>query len=366
MAPPLVRVYQAVDETGESYARMRAAGIVVTLPEESWAEAANRRGPSEELIFDPATVAGVGVANRLKRITRRSLASAPGLRLIAKYTVGYDNVDIEAATELGVAVVHSPTESNWGGVAEGAMAFLLALLKKVRERDRRVKEGGWRAPSLRGTYLGARMIDGYEGICVGIVGLGRIGARLADLLAPWRVRLIACDPHVDEARFVHHGARSVDLETLLAEADAVSIHCNLTPETAGLIDAAALARMKPGAVLINTARGGIVDADALFDALDRGGLAGAALDVLPEEPPDPQSPLLGLGDKVILSPHMVSNNHGTGLRMAVPWVERAVFAALRGEAPRHVVNPDALPLWRDRFGGQDLLQPPSKGNDDDL
>ncbi len=355
MAKPLVRVYQAVDETGESYARMRAAGIELKMPDESWAEAANRRGASEELVFDPATVAGIGVASRAKLITARTLDSAPSLRMIAKYTVGYDNVDIDAATARGICVVHSPTESNWGGVAEGAMAFMLALLKKVRERDRVVKQGGWRDPSLRGAYLGARQIDGYEGIAVGIIGLGRIGSRLADLLAPWRVRLMACDPHVEDARFVHHNVRRVDLDTLLAEADVVTVHCNLTRETEDLIGARELALMKPGAVLINAARGRIVDIDALFEALDRDRIAGAALDVLPEEPPDPQTPLLGLGEKVILSPHMVSNNRGTGLQIAVPWVERAVFAALRGEVPKYVVNPDAAPRWRERFGGSSLL-----------
>ena len=355
VAKPLVRVYQAVDATGASYDRMRAAGIALEMPGETWDQAANQRGDSEELVFDRATVAGIGVANRAKLITARSLDSAPNLRMIAKYTIGYDNVDVDAATARAVCVVHSPTESNWGGVAEGTMAFMLALLKKVRERDRQVKAGGWRDPALRGTYLGARQIDGYAGITVGIIGLGRIGARLADLLAPWRVGLIACDPYIDEARLVHHNVRRVDLDTLLAVSDVVTVHCNLTRETGNLIGARELGLMKPGAVLINTARGRIVDADALFDALRRDRIAGAALDVLPEEPPDPQSPLLGLGEKVILSPHMVSNNHGTGLHVAVPWVERAVFAALRGEVPDHVVNPAVLPRWRERFGGNSLL-----------
>ena len=354
MAKPKVHVYQPVDETGESYRRMREAGIEVKVPQESYLEAANRR-ETIELIFDPDTVIGVGVSNRSKRITRTSLTSAPDLRMIAKYTVGFDNVDVDAATELGILVVHSPTESNWGGVAEGTMAFLLAMLKKVREKDRHVKAGGWRDPSLMGTYLGARQIDDYPGITVGIIGLGRIGSRLADLLAPWRVRLIAYDPYVDESKFVHHNARPVDLETLLKASDVVTIHCNLTRETTRLIGEAQLALMKPNAILINAARGPIVDIDALFVALDRDRIAGAAIDVLPEEPPDPQTPLLGLGDKVLLSPHMVSNNKGTGLQKAIPWVEAAVFAALRGDVPRHVANPDVVPQWQARFGGKSLL-----------
>ena len=352
---PKIHIYAAVDAAGDSYERMRAAGFEVALPGEPWSQASNRSGESTELVFDPATVAAAGVANRLNLLTRRTLESAPGLRLIAKYSVGYDNVDEAAATDLGILVVNSPTESNWGGVAEGAVAFILALLKKVRERDRGVKQGGWRDPSLMGTYLGARHIDDYPGIAVGIVGLGRIGSRVADLLAPWRVRMMAADPYADEARFASRDVRRAELDTLLAECDVVSVHCNLTPETRGLIGARELALMKPGAVLINTARGPIVDIDALFDALSEDRLAGAALDVLPEEPPKPQTPLLGLGDKVLLSPHMVSNNVGTGLQMAVPWVERAIFAALRGAVPENVVNPDAIPLWRRRFAGDSLI-----------
>ena len=129
--------------------------------------------------------------------------------------MGYDNVDVDAATERGILVVHSPTEGNWGGVAEGTMAYMLSLLKKVREKDRHVKNGGWRDPALFGTYVGARMIDGYEGLTIGIVGLGRIGSRLADLLAPWRVKLIAYDPYAEDSKFVHHNVRPVGLETLL-------------------------------------------------------------------------------------------------------------------------------------------------------
>ena len=352
---PRIHIYAAVDTTGGSYERLRAAGLEVQIPDEPWSQTANRSGATAELVFAPSTVAAAGVANRLNALTRRTLESAPDLRLIAKYSVGYDNVDEAAATELGILVVNSPTESNWGGVAEGAVTFVLALLKKVRERDRSVKEGRWRDPSLMGTYLGARQIDDYPGIAVGIVGLGRIGSRVADLLAPWRVRLLGHDPYAEDARFATHNVRRTPLDTLLTEADVVTIHCNLTPETEGLIGARELALMKPGAVLVNTARGAIVDIDALFDALQSDRLAAAALDVLPQEPPDPQTPLLGLGDKVLLSPHMVSNNLGTGLQMAVPWVEKAIFAAVRGEIPENVVNPDAIPLWRRRFAGNSLI-----------
>ena len=298
---------------------------------------------------------GVGVANRTIQITRKSLESAPQLRMIAKYTNGYDNVHVDAASELGIIVVHSPTESNWGGVAEGTMAYILCLLKKVREKDRAVKSGNWRDPSLFGTYVGSRISDGYEGITIGIIGLGRIGSRLADLLAPLRVTLLANDPYVEDAKFVHHNVKRMDLETLLKQSDVVTLHCDLNEETINLISTEALEKMKPTAILVNAARGPCVDLNALVDALLQEKIAGAALDALTEEPPDPQSALLGLEDKVLLSPHMITANHGGGLIPAIPWVEAAVYSALRGEVPNHVVNVDVLPKWREIFGGKSLL-----------
>lgn len=354
MAKPKVDIYMPADESRKSYDRMAAAGAEIKIPTENWMIQANQP-EIKEIVFDPDTVVGVGVANRLRQVTRKSLEGAPELRMICKYSIGYDNVDVDAATEIGVLVVHSPTESNWGGVAEGTMANMLAILKNVRMKDRHVKDGGWRDEKLMGTYLGSRQIDDYAGITVGIIGLGRIGSRLADLLAPWRLNVIAFDPYVADSVYVHHNVKSVDMETLLRTSDVVTLHCNLTKETRGLISVDQLALMKPSAVLLNAARGPIVDIDALFDALDQDRIAGAALDVLPDEPPDPQSPILGLGDKVLLSPHMITHNKGTGLRIAVPWVEKAVMDALRGEIPRYVVNEDALPKWRARFEGKNLL-----------
>ena len=198
MEKPIVKIYHAVDETGDSYMRMEKAGIKVDWQRGVW-DSNEKDRHEEEIIFDADTVVGVGGANRTIQITRKSLESAPQLRMIAKYTNGYDNVDVDAASELGIIVVHSPTESNWGGVAEGTMAYILCLLKKVREKDRAVKSGSWRDQSLFGTYVGSRISDGYEGITIGIIGLGRIGSRLADLLAPWRVTLLAHDPYVEDA-----------------------------------------------------------------------------------------------------------------------------------------------------------------------
>ena len=231
---------------------------------------------------------------------------------------------------------------------------MLAVLKRVRERDRHVKAGGWREPPIYGTYVGRRA-DGYAGITIGIVGLGRAGARVADLLRPWGARVLAADPYVEPAKFARHGVERAELETLLRESDVVTLHCNLTAETRGLLDRRRLALLKPTAVLVNTARGAVVDLDALCDALEAGALAAAALDVLPEEPVPRDARILRLGDRVLLSPHMVAANQGGTLGAAIPWATEAVLAALRGELPERIYNAEASAKWQARFGGQSLL-----------
>jgi len=287
-------------------------------------------------------------------IDRAFLSISPNLRIVAKYTIGVDDVDLDAATELGVLVTHCPTEANWGGVAEGAVAMILTLLKRVRERDAQVKGGGWREPPIHGTYLGRRG-DGYPGITLGIVGLGRAGSRLAELMKPWRMRVIAADPYLESGKFARVGAERTDLDTLLREADVVTLHCNLTPETRGLIDRRRLALMKPTAVLVNTARGLVVDVEALCDALEARALAAAALDVLPEEPPPRGARILSMGDRVLLAPHMIAGNQGGTLGAAIPWAADAALAALRGELPDCVYNIEAIAKWQSRFGGTSLL-----------
>jgi phosphoglycerate dehydrogenase-like enzyme len=349
---PKVLVYRPVDESGESHRRLEAAGCdLVVAPANATAEQLAALSSGVDVLLG-ATFRGL--------MDREFLSVSPRLRLVAKYTIGVDDVDLEVATGLGILVTHSPTEANWGGVAEGALAMMLALLKRVRERDRHVKAGGWREPPIYGTYLGRRA-DGYGGITIGIVGLGRAGARVADLLRPWNARVLATDPYVEPERFVRHGVERRDLESLLVEADVVTLHCNLTAETRGLVDRRRLALMKPTAVLVNTARGSVVDLAALCDALDGGALAGAALDVLPEEPPARDSRILSFGDRVLLSPHSIAANQGGTLGAAVPWATDAVLAALRGEIPERIYNTEAIPAWRKRFEGRTLLPAPPGG-----
>jgi D-3-phosphoglycerate dehydrogenase len=346
LSRPKVLIYRPVDEGGASHRALEVAGCDLVV-----APASAERVALAPLARDVDALLGATFRGHMDR---DFLTLSPRLRLVAKYTIGVDDVDIDAASSLGILVTHCPTEANWGGVAEGAVALMLAVLKRVRERDRHVKAGGWRDPPIYGTYVGKRA-DGYAGITIGIVGLGRAGGRVADLLKPWGARVLAADPYVEAAKFVSHGAERVDLDTLLREADVVTLHCNLTTETRGLIDRRRLALLKPTAVLVNTSRGAVVDLDALCDALDERALAAAALDVLPEEPVPRDARILELGDRVLLSPHMIAANQGGTLGAAIPWATEAVLAALRGDLPERVYNTEAIPQWRARFGGKRLL-----------
>jgi phosphoglycerate dehydrogenase-like enzyme len=276
------------------------------------------------------------------------------LRIVAKYTIGVDDVDLEAATELGILVTHCPTEANWGGVAETTVAMMLCLLKKLRERDQQVKEAEWRDERLLSTYLGARQ-DGYSAITVVFFGRGRVGGRFADLLRPWKMRILAHDPYIPPEKFAQHGAEPVDLATLLQKSDVVSLHVVLTKETYHMIGKEQLALMKPTAILINTARGPAADEAALVEALRNDSIRAAALDVFEEEPLPSESPLRLLGDKVLLSPHMASSTVGGGLTEGIRWATEAALKALKGQVPDNVYNKEVIPKWLNRFGGKGAI-----------
>lgn len=345
---PQVDVYYEVEGAAlDRYSDLKGAGVRL---QRALASA------DGEVRLGETCSAAIGACVGPYRITRQTLSAAPGLRLIANYTIGCNNIDIEAATELGVLVVNNPAESNWGGVAETTLAYMLSLLKRVRERDASVRAGTWNKPDdLLGRYVGARRSDGYQGLVIGIVGFGRTGRRLAELLAPWGVRVIAHDPLVDLGEFVARQVQPVAIDELLAVADVVTLHCELTESTRGLLGAREFSLMKPEAILINSARAPIVDQAALFEALASGGIAGAALDVFEQEPLLSGHPLLALSDRVLLSPHMFGMSQGVSLGASRRIVEMRVVSALRGMVPDDVVNPKALPLWDARFGRRSLL-----------
>jgi len=353
MSAARVFVFAPVADAGDAHRTLQDHGCELILGKASWDTPQGNSEP-EMVVMARGCDALMGTSIRNAPIGRTIMESSPGLRIVAKYTIGTDDVDVEAATELGILVAHSPTESNWGGVAEGTVAAMLAMLKKLRERDRFLKDGGgWRDQSLQGTYLGSRA-DGYAGITLGLIGLGRVGSRVATLLRPWNMRILATDPYVAESKFAEHGVTRVDLPTLLRESDVVSLHVVLTRETRHLIDGATLGLMKPTAVLINTSRGPCVQEGALVEALLRNQIGGAALDVFEEEPLARDSQLRNLGDRVLLSPHMVSSNVGSGLGPGIRWATESVLRALRGEVPDNVYNPEVIPRWERRFGGRSV------------
>ncbi len=354
MSKPKVLIFAPRDEPAEVLAPLEKAGLEIARGNRDWQWVKKDHEP-EFIAAARDSVAMMGTMVRLAPVSRAVMESSQRLRIVAKYTVGVDDVDIEAATELGILVCHAPTEANCFGVAETTMTFLLAMLKKVVERDNAVRAGRWREQALQTTFLGRHVSGDYPGITIGLVGLGRIATRVCQLLAPWRVRVIGYDPHAEPSRFPLAGAQRVDYETLLRESDVVSFHVVLTKETRYMMGAREFSLMKPSAFVINTARGKVIDEPALADAIANGRLAGAALDVFDSEPLPMDSPLRQLGDKVLLSPHSASYNNDGELRPGMEWAVRSVLTALRGGVPDNVYNKEVIPRWRERFGGASAI-----------
>ena len=262
--------------------------------------------------------------------TERVFAAAPALRVVARLGVGYDKVDVDAATRHGV-IVAMAFGTNHESVADYAFALMIGLASRLLPHHRSVAAGDWAG----GFHAG------LAGRTVGIVGLGRIGQAVAARCRGFGTRILGTDPVVDTGEAAARGITLVPLDQLLAEADFVSLHAPRTPATQHMIDAAALARMKPTAFLVNTARGGLIDEAALHAALTQGRIAGAGLDVFETEPPV-GSPLLGL-DNVILAPHAAGLDEGAEAAMAARCIDH-ILAVHRGDAPRRedVLNPALL------------------------
>jgi phosphoglycerate dehydrogenase-like enzyme len=355
MAKPKVFVFAPIRESDEWQQTFEDAGCELVLGNADWH---NPQGDNEQEMMEMAkgAVAMMGTSIRSSPITTKIMdAAGPDLRIIAKCTIGVDDVDVAGATGKNVMVTHAPTESNWGGVAEGTIAMILTILKKARERDRTMKEGTWRLPELQGLYLGSREQDDYPGMTVGIVGMGRIGSRVAKLLKPWGCPMIGCDPYVADSHFEELGVERVDYDTLLSRAEIITFHVTLTPETRQMFNAESIAKTQPGTILINDSRGQVVNGDALCDALESDHIAAAALDVFEDEPVEPDARILKMGDKVLLSPHMVSSNLRGGLHPGLIWATKCVLAALHGDVPDAVFNKDVLPTWEQRYKSKNIL-----------
>ena len=267
------------------------------------------------------------------RITGQVIEAAPELRVIGRTGVGVDSIDVAAASARGIPVVNTPG-ANARSVAEGALTFTLVLLKEVFHWDRQVRAGNW----------GARyelITRDLEDTVLGIVGFGNIGRTLASLALPLGLKVVASDPFVSAEDARAAGVTLLPLEQLLAQADVVSLHATLTPETEGLIDATTLALMKPDAVLINLGRGGLIDGlDILHRALESGRLRAVALDTFEPEPPDLGHPIFR-HERCICSPHVLGLTPGAMQRIYVSMAQD-MAAVLAGRRPRYCVNPETV------------------------
>ncbi|MGF7238031.1 MAG: phosphoglycerate dehydrogenase, partial [Frankia sp.] len=263
------------------------------------------------------------------RIDAEALAAAGRLKVVARAGVGLDNVDVPAATTRGVMVVNAP-QSNIVSAAELAIALLLSVARRVPAADASLKSGEWKRSRFTGVEL--------AGKTAGVVGLGRIGVLVAQRLAAFGMTIVAYDPYIAPARAAQMGVRLVELDELLAVSDAITIHLPRTPETIGLIGKDELAKVKPGVIIVNAARGGLVDEAALADAVHEGRVGGAGVDVFETEPTT-SSPLFELAG-VVVTPHLGASTAEAQEKAGLA-VARSVRLALSGGFVPDAVNVQA-------------------------
>jgi glyoxylate reductase len=290
--------------------------------------------PPKEIIIDKIKDCEGILTLLTDKIDAEIMDRAPKLRIISNYAVGYDNIDVKSATQRGIMVTNTPgvlTETT----ADLAFALILATARRIVEADKFTRSGKWKSwgPML---FLGR---DVY-GATLGIIGLGRIGQAVARRAKGFNMKVIYYSRKRKEDVERELGVEYRELRSLLREADIVSIHTPLTEETYHLIGEKELSLMKPTAILINTARGAVVDQKALYKALKERRIFGAGLDVYEKEPIDADDPLLEL-DNVVLLPHIGSASVETRGRMARMAAEN-LLAGLRGEKPPNLVNPEVL------------------------
>ncbi len=283
---------------------------------------------ADELVDALVDVDGV-IVRSATRITRDALVRANRLRVIGRAGVGVDNIDVPAATERGIAVLNAPS-GNTISAAELTFALILAMARRISAADRSMKAGGWDRKRFNGSEL--------YGKTLGLVGAGRIGSEVARRARAFGMRVVAYDPYLTEDRARELDVQRVTIDTLLERADVVTVHVPLTDATRGLIGAAQLARLKPGATIVNTARGGIVEEAALIAALQEGRLAAAALDVFSKEPLPADHPLRSL-DNVVLTPHLGASTAEAQENVALEIAEAIRDALLHGDLSRAVNAP---------------------------
>lgn len=288
------------------------------------------KAPTAEAIVEVAKDADAVLITYAK-LTAEIIEQMTKCRIISRFGIGVDNVDIATATRKGIVVTKVP-DYCIDEVSDHAMALLLALVRKIPLANARVQAGEWQMPSVV-------PIHRLRGTVLGLVGFGRIPQLLAPKAQAFGLRVIAFDPYVPEEVMSRAGVKRVEFAELVKTSDYISIHAPLMPETNHLFNAAVFSQMKPTAYLVNTARGPVVDEAALAAALDKRQLAGAALDVVEKEPPS-NSPLLGR-DNLILTPHTGFYSEESLADLQTKAAEEVV-RVLSGQAPRNPVNPEVL------------------------
>jgi D-3-phosphoglycerate dehydrogenase / 2-oxoglutarate reductase len=322
MSRPKVVVAEAIAEAGIELLR-ESCDVDVAIGVDA-AELRRRVADAAGLIVRSATT-----------VDRALIEAAPHLAVVGRAGIGVDNIDVDAATEHGVLVVNAPN-ANTIAAAEHTMALLLAQARRIPQADATLRSGTWDRKSFEGIELHDKIL--------GILGLGKIGTLVAQRASAFGMRIIGYDPYVAAERAKRLGVDMVDLDTLLGSADFITIHLPRTRETEGILDEAAIAKMRDGVRIVNVARGGIVDEEALAAAVRSGKVAGAAVDVFAEEPTT-TSPLIGLSE-VVVTPHLGASTREAQDKAGVS-VAESVAQALRGELVLSAVNLDLGPAVSD-------------------
>ena len=313
------------------------------------------RQKAQLVLPEPQNEAGIlaligdcdGMVVRNTRITRKYLEAAPNLKVIGRHGVGYDTVDIASATELGIPVVYTPA-ANTESVAEIALGFIICLGRKIPQATAAMRSEELLSETVTLSVMSQRRgLANFNlwGRTLGVIGVGRIGSSVSrKIIAAFNMKVYGYDPYVDAATLAGYGVEKVDrLEDLLPRCDFVTLHCPGGAETRHMINARTLALMKPGAYLINTARGTIVDQAALLDALRSQQIAGAAIDVFDPEPPVAGDPLVQM-ENVIVTPHFCAMTEESLYNMGT-MVAQGVVDVLEGRRPQYLVNPE---VWERR------------------
>lgn len=268
---------------------------------------------------------------RTGAVTRALVEASPKLKIVARHGVGYDAVDVAACTEHGVLVTITPN-ANATAVSEHALALMLACARKIPQADATLKTGTW----VREPFMGLEL----SGKTLGLVGLGRVGTRVAHLARAFGMTVLAADPYTTPERAAAAGVTLMMLEEMLPQADFISVHAPLTPDTHHIIGQRTLPMLKPTAILVNTARGPLVDPAAVAEALQAGRLAAAGIDVFEQEPFAADDPLHSLPN-VIATPHVAGQTAESLVNMATAAAEN-ILAVLDGRMPDGLVNPEVL------------------------